>query len=1191
MAPKKVKAKQLPKKRARETAPSSSESDTDDLRVLLASPGAVCDGGVDVDPLLEFAHAEVARLVMRKGQAENEQAEQLDDDDTEQLDDDEQAVEEQVEAAQDEPKQDSSRISKKPCVHTQAVCPICHEPIGYYPAGTSHFALHTTEECRAVPDEYFMKGCFKRCASCAVVFWSTRCFAPQWSRCALHRRDNSTSDPSSTQGSYVPSTPLSTCESQQLGQPQPRVAPQVTRESAVMAAPSRPGVAQPGRASALLVSALSSDLLHALSSWDVAIVASIPRAARPEVAETFRWVSRLHDAGVRYGLHAILGKLLLRQTKADGAVTAGTVVRRCALLKTDTVVFLRSILEECVKHKQAAKASRSDAQSEADQASGAFDSIDEEDELGKVGLPSYWSTAGLSSVELDRLLKLFGSGQFSRAASSLRRSPLAPFSIEVRDLLQKLHPQGTFTQQPLPMGRAPPPSVSAVVRALNKFNKGTAAGPSGLRPDHLKELVNCPGVQVGSVLASLLGDLINGGVPQHIRPFIFGARLVALLKREEDGSIGTGIRPVACGDAIRRLACKLVASMALAQFKPMFLKMGQVGFGVKDGVPSAALAATLLMEEASQHAGDPRLQAFLKSDLSNAFNRAERSVFLTSPELLKCLQLKTLSASIYGQPTHLWFGEHLLQSSQGTHQGCPLGGLLFALVLNTFREQQLEAAAMLTTSIWVADDGLVGGSAEAVETFFKALVVHGPAYGLYLNAGKCKLYGSDDCEALAARLGVTLLPFREARFCGVACGDVEARAAQAEAVAERICSLNRLLCQLGSVAPQESLVILRMCSSFAKGGYFMRALGPQAAWSVVDTSTASVLAAICPGVVGLSIAQAALPFKLGGLGLRSLAQHADCAFVAASLAAESLLPHLTLIALDVRTERFRELRTHLAPGTKQKQFSTQRDLQMHAKLLQDYTDAEHDTSFAATVGFFEADKMGRAHARIAAASQPGCGMWLNPPASCVDVLALHPHVFRAMLRLRLGLPLFPGTHSPLCNLCRKVYADNMGDHTLLCLGSGAKTLLHHDIRDVLCTLFNVALLRPAVELHTYFAANLRADVTATMLGTRITLDVTATHALRTPYLSAPRLAVHRVEQEKKDQMGPVDPIIDRVAAFDTFGGMTDETRATLKQACAAYAARFDAPREATLKFWATIQGAIIGGCGGRVAVLAGAFSE
>ena len=706
----------------------------------------------------------------------------------------------------------------------------------------------------------------------------------------------------------------------------------------------------------------------------------------------------------------------------------------------------------------------------------------------------------------------------------------------------------------------------------------------------MKELMATPGVSTAPILASLLGDMINGGVPLLIRPFIFGARLVALLKREEDGTIGKSIRPVACGDAFRRLACKIVASMAIAIIKPIFLRMGQVGFGVKDGVPSAALAATLLMEAAQAANDDPGLQCFLKSDLSNAFNRAEREIFLTSPVLLQCPSLHTLASSIYGRPTHLWFGEHLLQSTQGTHQGCPLGGLLFALVLNTFREQHLDAAARLTSSIWVADDGLVGGSPEAVEDFFTALTTHGPRYGLYLNPGKCKLHGSYDCQSLSDRIGVSLHPFREARFCGIACGDDMAQAAQAMEVAIRISSLNRLLAQIASEAPQQALVLLRMCSSFAKGVYFIRALGPQPAWKIADDSTAAVLAAICPGIFGLAVTQATLPFKMGGLGLRSLVQHADCAFIAACLAAVPIIAHLTTVPLSVATPRFRSLMVNFLPARTQKALSTQRDNEIFSRLKQDYAAAETSPAMAEQLGFYE--PVGRALARIAAAAQVGCGMWLNPPVCSVDVLVLNPQSFRAMLRMRLGLTQYPGAMQPLCNLCRTDYVDNLGDHTLLCRGSGAKTLLHHDIRDTLVTLFNIGLLRAGKELHTYFDASLRADVTATLLGLRITLDVTATHALRQPFLRAPLLAVTRIEKEKTDAMpAGHNPIIDRVAAFDTFGGMTERTRSTLRQAAAAYASRFDEPREATIRFWATINHVIISGCAARLAVLTGSFTE
>ena len=106
---------------------------------------------------------------------------------------------------------------------------------------------------------------------------------------------------------------------------------------------------------------------------------------------------------------------------------------------------------------------------------------------------------------------------------------------------------------------------------------------------------------------------------------------------------------------------------------------------------------------------------------------------------------------------------------------------------------------------------------------------------------------------------------------------------------------------------------------------------------------------------------------------------------------------------------------------------------------------------------------------------------------------------------------------------------------------------------------------------------MRADISLTLGGAPATIDVTATHALRQPFLAAPALAVDRIEDEKKesqDQAGLSDREL--IAAFDTLGGMSKNTSHVLKKVAAAYAARFDVPKEATHRFYATISAVISG---------------
>ena len=202
-------------------------------------------------------------------------------------------------------------------------------------------------------------------------------------------------------------------------------------------------------------------------------------------------------------------------------------------------------------------------------------------------------------------------------------------------------------------------------------------------------------------------------------------------------------------------------------------------------------------------------------------------------------------AGLYGAPSFLYFGtfEPILSES-GSQQGCPTGGVALALTLHAFLMAHPEIMAELSVSIWIADDGLLGGTNDAIGKFLNAMVVDGPKFGLFLNLGKCCIYTQD-----------------------------------------------------GSLPPE--------CGSFARANYFLRAFDPDPAWARVDRSTQSVLAAIIPGISGLAIQQAALPTILGGLGARQCERLAGVAFIAAAGQAQPLLKHFSTFQLTVDDARMR----------------------------------------------------------------------------------------------------------------------------------------------------------------------------------------------------------------------------------------------------------------------------------------------
>ena len=156
----------------------------------------------------------------------------------------------------------------------------------------------------------------------------------------------------------------------------------------------------------------------------------------------------------------------------------------------------------------------------------------------------------------------------------------------------------------------------------------TGAGPSGLRPQHLRDAL-VPGLadEFSRKLTDVLNILVKGDTPNGIRPWICGASLMALRKDSGDH------RPVAVGETLRRLAAKVL----LCSYKNTlreYLEPCQVGVGTRGGCEAVVHTCRQWIARNKQ---DNR-KILVKVDISNAFNCVDRSAVLqavrrVAPEL------------------------------------------------------------------------------------------------------------------------------------------------------------------------------------------------------------------------------------------------------------------------------------------------------------------------------------------------------------------------------------------------------------------------------------------------------------------------------------------------------------------------------------------------------------------------------
>ena len=121
----------------------------------------------------------------------------------------------------------------------------------------------------------------------------------------------------------------------------------------------------------------------------------------------------------------------------------------------------------------------------------------------------------------------------------------------------------------------------------------------------------------GLIFLKLLTKLINlvgdTKLPLPIRLFFFGANLIALMH------IDRGLRPIATGNTLRRIAFKCAGSKALSERQNFFGNL-QVKCGTKRGAEIAAH----LFRNLTERDDNPNCTVLLKLDFKNAFNSPNR---------------------------------------------------------------------------------------------------------------------------------------------------------------------------------------------------------------------------------------------------------------------------------------------------------------------------------------------------------------------------------------------------------------------------------------------------------------------------------------------------------------------------------------------------------------------------------------
>ena len=150
---------------------------------------------------------------------------------------------------------------------------------------------------------------------------------------------------------------------------------------------------------------------------------------------------------------------------------------------------------------------------------------------------------------------------------------------------------------------------------MSSFGPGSAGGLLGYKPYLLQQGIRTES-RFSEALTVAVNHLASGKAPRFLKRFLAGGVSIALQKD------ATAIRPLACGDPLRRLVGKCFCVVAREEISQSF-QGKNFGVGCRGGVE---VVAHSLRDVLSKHT-DSNL-ALLKIDFKNAFNLIKREHFV-----------------------------------------------------------------------------------------------------------------------------------------------------------------------------------------------------------------------------------------------------------------------------------------------------------------------------------------------------------------------------------------------------------------------------------------------------------------------------------------------------------------------------------------------------------------------------------
>ncbi len=667
------------------------------------------------------------------------------------------------------------------------------------------------------------------------------------------------------------------------------------------------------------------------------------------------------------------------------------------------------------------------------------------------------------SNKLRTAFKLAKEGYISAAMSRLTReeTPARPAEDVNADLGRLMEPPAADQLGHLELRDVPSAPLSELKvsktqlkRVLGRLPSTSAAGPSGTSFLHLRIAFKAVGKAFISALLPLIQDVVDGV------PYTRALSHCILIPIDKKGG---GIRPIAIGEALRRVAGKIVAFHATARVLQDKSLAGQFGIGESCGIERLGRQISRAYHQGS---------TICALDLSNAYGTVSRD-YLARVVDAYCPVLTPYLKRQYSSSLLLATTGAVFRSEEGIQQGDPTSPLVFSIAMKPILDR-LRAEFPSMTFVAYQDDVYAivpertdQTSGATVNRMFARAGSLAEQVGMRLNISKCAVSHRTFADS-DSNLGRGNAPrVRNIKVLGVPLGTPHFTALTVKRLAQSMgkeCDLiGEMVSHVGPNGAGPGLALLSH-SVLTKANSTLRNVAPNDAnrscidhWQSLETDSVTPLLAKIMGLPPGSpfsrniLDRAVLPTNLGGLGFQLPTSLWAPAYLGAAVQRCRLDGEDNGNLSDIQ-----DVLTVLEANNARPSL-----WEPSARALVSATNVRHPQSDLA-------ERMLKSNlARLDNVVVDGVATThirrrinVTPLSGCVGLL--RSHAFQAVLRMHLGLdPFIP--ELPVCPLCLvasltdeagNIRSDSSGQtleqadwrHAVTCkrLMGGAKTTARHD---------------------------------------------------------------------------------------------------------------------------------------------------